>query len=101
MTMEMIGGVTASYLARTPCVPFGSLFRLDLEAKGLFDFQGRRGITSIVRSNPRPVILGVGNFYRCRLDIPNFGSVMLPNLPTRVFVSLLKVVTCLPSLPLE
>ena len=35
----------------------------------------------------------VGNFYRCRLQIPPmFGSVILLNLPTRVSVRLLKVV---------
>ena len=29
--------------------------------------------------------LDVGNFYRCRLQIPqNFGSVLLANVPTRV-----------------
>ena len=34
--------------------------------------------------------MDVGNFYRCRLQIPrNFGSVTLGNLPTRVLVCLL------------
>ena len=37
-----------------------------------------------------PTILDVGNFYRCRLQIPwNFGSVILANLPTRVPLCLL------------
>ena len=41
----------------------------------------------------------VGNFCCCRLQIPLiFGSVIFPHLPTRAFVCLLKVVTCLPSL---
>ena len=31
-----------------------------LEAEGVVDFQGRRGITSIVCRNLRPVIFGVG-----------------------------------------
>ena len=44
-----------------PCTPetptcFLSVFT-GLEARGLLDFQGRRGITSVVRWNPRPVIL--------------------------------------------
>ena len=46
--------------------------------------------------------LDVGNFYCCRLQIPLIlGWVILPNLPTSVFVCLLKAVTCLPSLPSE
>ena len=57
--MEMIGESTASYLARTPCVPVFLLILTGLEAKGLLAFQGRRGITSIVRWNLRPVIFGV------------------------------------------
>ena len=54
--MEMLGGSAASYLARAPCVPVFLLIFLGLEAKGLLDFQGRRGITSVVRCNPRPGI---------------------------------------------
>ena len=34
-------------------------FNIGLEAKGLLDFEGRRGITSVVRWNLRPVIFGV------------------------------------------
>ena len=45
-TMEMNGGSTASYLARTPRVPLFMFILIGLEAKGLLDFQGRRGITS-------------------------------------------------------
>ena len=58
-TMEMTGGSKASYLACTPCVPVLLLVFIGLEAKGLLDFQGRRGITSVVRWNPHPVIFGV------------------------------------------
>ena len=47
-TMEMNGKGTESYLARTPRVPF-SVYFIGLEAKGLLDFQRRRGIASIVR----------------------------------------------------
>ena len=54
-TTEMKGGGTTSYLARTPCVPFFMLKNIGLEAKELLDFQGRRGITSVVRWNLRPV----------------------------------------------
>ena len=57
-TSEMNGGSTLSYLARTPRVPFFMLVFIGLEAKGLLDFQGRRGIASIVRWNLRPVIFG-------------------------------------------
>ena len=35
------------------------LILIGLEGKGLVDFQGRRGITSVVRWSLRPVILGV------------------------------------------
>ena len=58
-TMEMSGGSTALYLARTSRVPFFMLIFIGLEAKGLLDFQGRRGITSVVRWNLRPVIFGI------------------------------------------
>ena len=59
--MEMNGGSAASYLTCTLCVPVFLLISVGLEAKGLLDFQGRRGITSIVRWNLRPVIFGVDN----------------------------------------
>ena len=39
-----------------PCV---LLVLIDLEAKGLLDFQGRRGIASVVRGNLRPFKIGV------------------------------------------
>ena len=56
--MEMNGGSSVSYLARTSCVPsFCTL--LGLETEGLLDYQGRAGIISIVRWNLRPVIFGV------------------------------------------
>ena len=48
-----------SYLARTPRVPLFMLILIGLEVKGLLDFQGRRGITSFVRWNLRPVIFSV------------------------------------------
>ena len=54
--MEMNGGSAALYLAR---VPVFLLVVIGLEAKGFLDFQGRRGITSVVRWNLRPVIFGV------------------------------------------
>ena len=53
-------------------------------------------------ADPIPQLMLSYNFYCCRLQIPlMFGSAILPNLPTRVFVCLLKVVICLPSLPSE
>ena len=59
-TTEMNGGSTASYLTRTPRVTFFMLkYFIGLEAEGLLDFQGRRGIASVVRWNLRPVIFGV------------------------------------------
>ena len=46
--------------SHAPLCPCVFLFVLiGLKAKGLLDFQGRRGITSIVRWNIRPVIFGV------------------------------------------
>ena len=60
--MEMNGRSTASYLARTLCVPWLLLVLIGLEEKGLLDFQGRRGITSVVQWNLRPVIFGVEDF---------------------------------------
>ena len=59
MKMIMIGGSSASYLARTPCAPFFCTLFLGVETEGLLDYQGRAGITSIVRWNLRPVIFGV------------------------------------------
>ena len=55
-TMEMIGGSSASYLARTPlfCTSCNGV-----ETEGFLDYQGRAGIISIVRWNLRPVIFGV------------------------------------------
>ena len=58
-TMEMNGGSSASYLARTPCFPCFMLCLLRVETEGLLDYQGRAGIMSIVRWNLRPVIFGV------------------------------------------
>ena len=53
--MEMNEGSAASYLARALCIPVFLLILVGLEAnlvgleaKGLLDFQGRRGITSVV-----------------------------------------------------
>ena len=58
-TMEMNGGSSAPYLARTPCVPlFCALFNRGGQEE-LLDYQGRAGIISIVRWNLRPVIFGV------------------------------------------
>ena len=57
-TMEMIGGSSAPYLARTlpfPCF----VLCLIVETEGLLDYQGRAGITSMVRWTLRPVICGV------------------------------------------
>ena len=59
-TMEMIGGSSAPYLARTPCVPlFCTLFNR-VGNKERFRLPGAGGgIISIVRWNVRPVIFGV------------------------------------------
>ena len=56
--MEMNAESTASYLARTLASQRSCFFNKS-EAKGLFDFQGRRGITPVVRWNLRPVMFGV------------------------------------------
>ena len=57
-TMEMNGGSSAPYLARTPCVPlFCTLFNRG-GIYGLLDYRGRAGNMSIVRWNLRPVIFG-------------------------------------------
>ena len=58
-TMEMIGGGSALYLARTPCVPCFVLCSIGVETEGLLDYKGRVGIISIARWNLRPVIFGV------------------------------------------
>ena len=53
------------------CVPM--LFakgKKRVEAKGLLDFRGRRGITSVVRLNLRPVILGVEQYSRNSIPLP-------------------------------
>ena len=57
--MEMIGGSSVSYLARTPCVPlFCTLFNRG-GTEGLLDYQERAGIISIARWKLCPVIFGV------------------------------------------
>ena len=57
--MEMNGRSSASYPARTLCVPALLLVLIGLEAKGLLDFQGQRGFSSVVWWNLRPVMFGV------------------------------------------
>ena len=42
-----------------PLLPSVFVFKIGLEAKGLLDFHGRRGITPVVWRNPHPVIFGV------------------------------------------
>ena len=61
-TMEMNGGSSAPYLARTPCVPLFCALLIGVETEGFLDYQGRAGIMSIVRWNFRPVIFGVENW---------------------------------------
>ena len=58
-TREMIGGSSAPYLARTPCVPVSCVLFNRGGNRRLLDYQGRAGIISIVRWNLRPVIFGV------------------------------------------
>ena len=58
-TTEMIGGSSAPYLARTPCVPLFVHCLIRVETEGLLDYQGWAGIIAIVRWNLRPVIFGV------------------------------------------
>ena len=53
-TMDMNGGSSASYLARSHCVAVFWLVLIGPEAKGLLALQGRRGIASVVRWNPHP-----------------------------------------------
>ena len=57
--MEMNGGSAVLHLARNLASLCLLLTLIGLETKGLLDFQGRRGITSVVRRNLRPVISGV------------------------------------------
>ena len=57
-TMEMFGGSTASYLARTPRIPLFVPIFIGLETKNVLDYQGRAGSTSIVQWTLRPVISG-------------------------------------------
>ena len=58
--MEMNGRSTVSYLVCAPRVPFFMLVLMGLETtKNRLAFQGRRGIASVVRWNPRPVVFGV------------------------------------------
>ena len=64
----MSRGSTALHLAHAPCVRVFLLIFLGLEAKGLLDFQGQRGITSIVRWHPCPVIFGVDHFLCKRMQ---------------------------------
>ena len=40
-TMEMNGGTSAPYLARTPCVPLFVHYLMRVETEGLLDYQGR------------------------------------------------------------
>ena len=42
-TMEMNGGSSAPYLARTPCIPLFVHCLIRVEAEGLLDYQGRAG----------------------------------------------------------
>ena len=55
-TMEMIGGSTSLAPLASP---YFVLYLVGVETEGLLDYQGRAGITSIVRWNLRPVIFGV------------------------------------------
>ena len=61
-TMEMFGGRAASYLARTPRIPFLVFSSTGLERKNVLDYQGRAGSTSIAQWTFRPVIFGVEKF---------------------------------------
>ena len=55
--MEEVPRRTSRAPLASPCL---CLFVfISLERKGLLDFQGRRGIASVARWNPRPVIFGV------------------------------------------
>ena len=76
-TMEMNGGSSVPYLARTPCVPGFLRCLIGVETEGFLDYQGRAGIISIVRWNLRPVIFGV------EMRPP---EALLPRNPTNPFV---------------
>ena len=59
-TMEMNGGSSVRYLARTPCVPlFSTLFNRGGNRRAFRLPGAGRGIIAIVRWNLRPVIFGV------------------------------------------
>ena len=65
-TMEMNGEEVPSLPYRTSRAPLAPpcflLVLIGLETKGLLDFQGRRGIASVVQWNLCPVIFGVDYF---------------------------------------
>ena len=87
----ILGELGISCVIPSKCLPF-------------LDISRAQSPSTIMKNNSRGIIFvqRVGNFYRCRLQIlPSFGSVILPHFATHVFVCLLKVVTCLPSLPSE
>ena len=66
-TMETIGGSSASYLARTPCVSLSSTLFTRVGNSRAFRLPwGGRGIISIVRWNLRPIIFGVDSFGSCK-----------------------------------
>ena len=76
-TLEMNGGSSASYLARTPCVPlFSTLLNRD-GTEGLSDYQGKAGIISIVRWNRRAVIFGVECRRPKKACVPNVSWLSL------------------------
>ena len=67
-TMEMIGGSSAPYLARTPCVPLCcTSFNRVGNKERFWTTRGGRGIIAIVRWNLRPVIFGVNMCFWWRL----------------------------------
>ena len=66
--MEIFGGSTASYLARTPRIPLFVLIFIGLETKNVLDYQGRAGSTSIAQWTLCPVIFGVE--IRVSLEVP-------------------------------
>ena len=81
LLLELKGGSTAPCLARSPRVPLLMPISIGLEAKGLSDFQGRRGITFVVPWNLRLVVFGVENWSVKDVD-PNvlqsgFGVIFL------------------------
>ena len=83
--MEMIGGNSASYLARTPSIPLFCTLFVGVEAEGLLDYQGRAGITSIVRWSLRPVIFCVDRGFA---DCPQFSLQILTANFSRKFIGL-------------